>query len=116
VSCSAPSEKSLRAGALLALGSTSAWRALSVLVHDNRSAMLWDLTARARVPEGRAAAIIGLAKLRTISYADARDLLVHLPGMVYICEGRVREQRLPESAAELLPHRLDSESNEVPIP
>lgn len=56
------------------LGATSVWRALSVLVQDRRAAMLWDLSARAGAPESRAAAVIGLAKLRTISFADGRDL------------------------------------------
>ena len=98
------------------LGSTSAWRALSILVHDRRPAMLWDLTARARAPESRAAAVIGLAKLRTISYADGRDLLRHMPGTLTICRGTTRELTRPDFAAEFLPRLLDGESNEVALP
>ena len=98
------------------LGSTSAWRALSILVHDQRLAMLWDLSARASAPESRAAAVIGLAKLRTISYADGRDLLRHTQGTVTICKGSIRERARPEFAAEFIPHRLDGESNEVAMP
>jgi len=98
------------------LGATSAWRALSVLVHDRRPAMLWDLSARASAPESRAAAVIGLAKLRTISHADGRDLLRHMPGIVTICKGSTRERTRPEFAAEFIPHLLEGESNEVPMP
>ena len=98
------------------LGSTSTWQALSILVRDRRAAMLWDLTARANAPEARTAAVIGLAKLRAISYADARDLLRHVRGTVAICKGATRSRTTPELAGELLTHRLDGESNEVAMP
>jgi hypothetical protein len=98
------------------LGSTSAWRALSVLVHDERSAMLWDLTARANSSASRAAAVIGLAKLRTISYADAGDLLRHITGTVKVCKGSKLAQLRPALTAEFLPRPLEGESAEVAVP
>lgn len=98
------------------LGSTSVWRALSVLVQDGRSAMLWDLSARASSPESRAAAVIGLAKLRTISHADGRDLLCHMPGTVAVCKGSTRQQRLPEHVAAFISEPLAGESSELSMP
>lgn len=78
--------------------------------------MLWDLSARASTTESRAAAVIGLAKLRTISYADGRHLLRHMPGTLTICEGSSRERTRPESAAELFPDPLEGESNQLSMP
>lgn len=98
------------------LGATRVWRALSVLVHDQRTEILWDLATRASAPESRAAAVIGLAKLRTISYVEAGDLLRDMPGSVTICKGTTIERRRLEFAAEFLPHRLDGESNELAMP
>lgn len=98
------------------LGSTDAWRALSVLVQDSRSAMLWDLSARATATESRAAAIVGLAKLRTISQADGRDLLRHMPGTIMICEGTDLAKTRPESATEFLAHPLEGESTRLSVP
>lgn len=98
------------------LGPTSVWRDLSVLVHDRRSAMLWDLTSRASAVESRAAAVIGLAKLRTISYAEAGDLLRRMPGTIAVCKGATLGHARPEVAADLLSHSLDGESNELAMP
>lgn len=98
------------------LGHTSAWRALSVLVRDRRPEMLWDLTARASAPESRVAAVLGLAKLRTISYADAGALLRHMPGTITVCRGSNRAQKRPDSATELLSHLLDGEANALAMP
>lgn len=98
------------------LGSTSTWRALSVLVHDRRAPMLWDLATRGSTAEARSAAIIGLAKLRVVSHSRARDLLRRQRGTIVICKGAERSTTRPYSAAQFLPRRLDGDSTEVAMP
>ena len=66
---------------------TDAWSALSELVNANRADMLRDLSTRATTAEARAAAIIGLAKLRSVSYANAEYMLRRLPGTLALLPG-----------------------------
>jgi hypothetical protein len=95
---------------------TRTWTALSELVRADRSDMLRDLSIRATTTAARAAAIIGLAKLRSVSYAHAEDMLRRLPGTVDTCAGIDEHSALPETVAELLYLPVVGQSNEVPLP
>jgi hypothetical protein len=97
-------------------GPTKAWSALSELVNANRTDMLSDLSIRATTTEARAAAIVGLAKLRSISYANAEYMLRRLPGTLTTCKGRDERTASTEAAAELLYVPVVGQANELAIP
>lgn len=97
-------------------GPTKAWSAVSQIVNSNRADMLRDLSIRATTTEARAAAIVGLAKLRSISYANAEHMLRGLPGMLTICMGRDEHAARTEAATELLYVPIVGQSNELAIP
>jgi len=66
---------------------TELWKALSQLVAADDAAMLRDLSVRASTLEARAAAIVGLTKLRRLSNVEARGSLTALQGTLTVCDG-----------------------------
>lgn len=97
-------------------GATTTWSALSDLVNANRTDMLRDLSTRAATTEARAAAIIGLAKVRSVSYGNAEYLLQRLPGTLTTCVGSDTRIADGSAATDLLYVPVVGQTNELPIP
>lgn len=93
-------ETPLRLGDRCGIGGevTDLWSSLSRLVNAGETAMLRDLTMHATTIEARAAAIIGLVKLRRVSKTEAQATLGALRGTLTTCTGCIASRNVPPSA------------------
>ncbi len=86
---------------------TELWFALTQLVHERETPMLWDLASRAATTEARATGVIGLVKLDAISAADGRAMLELLPAPILTCGGCIfHTDALPTDAISLFDYPL----------